>query len=187
MTTMTPHDGRLLVQYARAVLEEKLRGIPVPADLRRALASPVFDRRAGTFVTLTKGGMLRGCIGTLTGVSSIRESVADNAVNAALHDYRFPPVGSGELDDLRIEVSVLTEPKPLDYDGSADLLTRLRPGVDGVIIEAAGRRATFLPQVWEQLPRPEDFLTHLCVKAGLPADAWRGGDLAVRTYQVEKF
>ncbi len=184
---LSAEEGRALARYARAVLEERLAGRPMPAPVRQAVAGPVFDRRAGVFVTLTKSGALRGCIGTLVGVQSIRRSVAENAVNAALHDYRFPPVTAGELADLRIEVSVLSEPEPLVFRDPGDLVSRLRPGIDGVILEAAGRRATFLPQVWEQLPRAEDFLSQLCRKAGLAGDCWRQGGVGVQVYQVQKF
>ena len=113
--------------------------------------------------------------------------VRDNARNAAFHDPRFSPLGKRELDALQIEVSVLSEPVPLAYTDADDLLARLRPGIDGVIIKKGSASATFLPQVWEQLPQPEPFLSHLCAKAGLPAEQWRKGDLKVRVYQVQYF
>jgi AmmeMemoRadiSam system protein A len=92
-----------------------------------------------------------------------------------------------EVDGLDIEISVLSMPARLDYDGAEDLFNRLRPGIDGVVIERGWQRATFLPQVWEKLPDKRDFLERLCLKAGLSPDAYRGGDLDVHTYQVEKF
>ena len=110
-----------------------------------------------------------------------------NAINAAFRDPRFPPLSRDELNRIKIEVSILTNPRPLEYKDAQDLLAKLRPGIDGVIIKKGFHEATFLPQVWEQLPRKEDFLTHLCLKAGLDGDAWRRGDLEVSTYQVQAF
>ena len=113
--------------------------------------------------------------------------VRENAVAAALQDPRFPPVRLEELGDLHIEVSVLSIPQRLEYDDVHDLVAKLRPGVDGVVIERGWNRATFLPQVWEKVPDAHQFLQHLCSKAYLPVDAYRDADLDVYTYQVEKF
>jgi AmmeMemoRadiSam system protein A len=136
---------------------------------------------------LHQHGELRGCIGSLVAEEPLVEDVRRNAKNAAFRDPRFSPLNSGELDEVDIEVSVLTDPVPLDYKDGADLAARLRPNIDGVIISQGRARATFLPQVWEQLPEPADFLAHLCRKAGLPMDAWQDGSLAVSTYQVQCF
>jgi AmmeMemoRadiSam system protein A len=108
-------------------------------------------------------------------------------LNAAFRDPRFPPLRPDELERVVLEVSVLTEPRPLPYSGAADLVARLRPGLDGVILKKGSAQATFLPQVWEQLPEPGPFLSHLCRKAGLSADAWKRGGLDVLTYQVQYF
>ena len=116
-------------------------------------------------------------------VSGVRE----NAINAAFHDPRFSPLKKKELDAVHIEVSVLSEPVPLAYTDADDLVAKLRPGIDGVILKKGHASATFLPQVWEQLPKPEQFLSHLCMKAGLPADQWREGDVTVLAYQVQYF
>jgi AmmeMemoRadiSam system protein A len=132
-------------------------------------------------------GQLRGCIGTLAATESIVEGVKRNALNAALHDHRFSPVKPEELDSIVIEVSVLTDPTPVEYTDGADLLTKLNPGVDGVIIRQGAARATFLPQVWDQLSGPEEFLTHLCLKAGLAGDAWQTSKVEVLIYQVQYF
>jgi len=113
--------------------------------------------------------------------------VREHAIAAALQDYRFPPVQPEELGSIEIEVSRLTRPQPLPYDGPADLIAKLRPGVDGVILQDGFRRATFLPQVWEKIPAPEQFLSELCLKMGAPADLWRRKPLEVSTYQVEEF
>jgi AmmeMemoRadiSam system protein A len=130
---------------------------------------------------------LRGCIGSLTAVESISADVQHNAQNAAFHDPRFGPLTSSELDQVDIEVSILTRPARLAYTDGQDLLTKLRPGIDGVIIRKGSASATFLPQVWQQLPDKTDFLAHLCQKAGLSSNAWRSGKLEVKTYQVQYF
>ena len=145
------------------------------------------DAPGASFVTLTSGrapgGALRGCIGSLEARRPLRADVEANAVAAALHDPRFAPLTARELDDTVVEVSVLSAPAALPAADEAELLARLRPGVDGVVLSACGRRATFLPQVWEQLPDPADFLARLRRKAGLPADYW-GRDVVVETYTV---
>jgi AmmeMemoRadiSam system protein A len=115
------------------------------------------------------------------------DGVKRNAVNAAFHDPRFSSLSRAELDRTEIEVSILTEPLPLAYRDSRDLIQKLRVHVDGVIIRKGHASATFLPQVWDQLPRPEDFLSHLCMKAGLTSDAWKSSELEVLTYQVQYF
>ena len=144
-------------------------------------------RRGASFVTLTKFGQLRGCIGSLEARRPLALDVRENAIGAALHDPRFPPVNATELNQLDVEISVLSVPEPLPYDGPEDLITKLRPGVDGVVIEQDWHRATFLPQVWETLPDPVEFLQQLCRKAALSPDAYTRPGLDVYTYQVEKF
>jgi AmmeMemoRadiSam system protein A len=131
--------------------------------LEAELREPVFERACGTFVTLKKEGLLRGCIGSLSSDVPLKENVRQNALHAAFHDPRFTPLGADEFPLIEIEVSVLTPPSELPYDGPDDLLERLRPESDGVILRKGGASATFLPQVWKQLPRREDFLSHLCL------------------------
>ncbi len=183
-------QGAILIRLARQALMARL-GLDVDtvdqADVEKALEAPIFQTIRGTFVTLTMAGQLRGCIGHLTGIASVVESVRQNAVNAGFHDPRFSPLTAVELEDVKVEISILTEPRPMDYADGEDLIRRLRPQVDGVILGYRGASATFLPQVWQQLPRPEDFLSHLCMKAGLSAERWRRGDLEVSTYQVQSF
>jgi AmmeMemoRadiSam system protein A len=152
-----------------------------------SLREPIFHEKRGVFVTLHCKGQLRGCIGSLGGATTIVQGAMDNAVNAAFNDFRFEPVTAAELDGIEVEVSILSEPRPLAYASVADLVSGLRPGVDGVIIKKGGASATFLPQVWQQLPDVADFLSHLCRKAGLAADAWQQCDLEVITYQVQCF
>ena len=117
----------------------------------------------------------------------ILEGIQRNALNAAFNDPRFPALTVPELEEAEIEISILTSPHGLQYKGGDDLLAKLRPDIDGVIISKGPARATFLPQVWEQLPRTEDFLAHLCRKAGLSSEAWRQDELDVATYQVQYF
>ena len=176
---LTPEQGAALVALARQTLVRHFGETIAPTDPQRLMTTPsdqAFQARCGTFVTLKIDNQLRGCIGSLSATAPILEGVCDNALNAALHDPRFSPLDKKELEAVHIEVSVLSEPVPLAYTD-----------IDGVIIKRGGARATFLPQVWDQLPQPEPFLSHLCVKAGLPADQWREGDLEVQVYQVQYF
>jgi AmmeMemoRadiSam system protein A len=132
-------------------------------------------------------GQLRGCIGALEPYQPLAEDVREHAVAAALEDPRFPPVSERELNGIEIEISRLTRPISLEYKDANDLLSKLRPGVDGVILRDAFRRATFLPQVWEKISDPAEFLDNLCYKMGASPDLWRRKHLDVLTYQVEEF
>ncbi|MCU0519990.1 MAG: AmmeMemoRadiSam system protein A [Anaerolineae bacterium] len=183
---LTEAGGRYLVALARFTIEDALGGSTgaprLPPEAEQV------EEPGAAFVTLTtQNGSLRGCIGSLIAHRPLVDDVRANALAAAFEDPRFPPLGAGELTDLVVEVSVLTRPEPITYQGPHQLIELLRPNVDGVIIERGRHRATFLPQVWEQLPLPEEFLGHLCYKAGLSSDAWREGDLRISTYQVQKF
>ena len=186
----TEKQGQLLVKLARKSILEKLAGKSAATEtdtLVPALQDERLQAHCGTFVTLKIQGKLRGCIGNLTSTESVLDGVKRNAVNAALHDPRFSSLSVTELDRTEIEVSILTEPLPLEYRDTPDLIQKLRVNVDGVIIRKGHTSATFLPQVWEQLPQPENFLTHLCMKAGLASDAWKSSELEVLTYQVQYF
>jgi AmmeMemoRadiSam system protein A len=184
--SLTPLEREELLTMARDAITRSVRHQELlPIDLNTL--TETLQQVGASFVTLTKRGELRGCIGSLEGRRPLAEDVRDNAISAAFHDPRFPPVSPDELQDLRVEVSVLSAPQPLAYDGPDDLMTKLRPGVDGVVIESGWKRATFLPQVWEKIPDPKQFLEFLCRKAHLPADAYRHPGLDVYTYQVEKF
>lgn len=187
---LSPQQGQLLVELARQILMERLGKRVSQSNidsLNTALKDPCFQKSCGTFVTLKINGQLRGCIGNLSSNDSLLSGVRRNTINAAFHDPRFAPLSASELDRIEIEISILTEPKPLNYRNTTDLLEKLRPKVDGVTICLGHASATFLPQVWEQLPEPQDFLTHLCMKAGLAADAWKNRKLDVSTYQVQYF
>jgi len=184
--SLSPADRQYLLRLARESIARHLRGEgPSPVD--QGTLPKSLTRDGASFVTLTKHGGLRGCIGSLEPRRPLILDVRENAAAAAFHDPRFPPVRPKELEDLHVEISVLSPPEPLPYDGPDDLIAKLRPGVDGVVIERGWNRATFLPQVWEKLPDPHKFLEHLCLKAYLPADAYRHPGLDVHTYQVEKF
>ncbi|MEE4263448.1 MAG: AmmeMemoRadiSam system protein B [Desulfobacteraceae bacterium] len=183
-------QGQALVKLARHTIMEKLgRNIPdsEPGMNAPLLKDEKFKSHCGTFVTLKIRGQLRGCIGNLSSTETVWDGVKRNAINAAFHDPRFSPITAKEFDQIKIEVSVLTEPRPLEYLNGKDLTQKLRVNVDGLIIRKGHASATFLPQVWEQLPRPEEFLSHLCMKAGLPSDAWKDPELEVLTYQVQYF
>ncbi len=185
---LTEEQGQVLVRLARQTIEIQLGVAPTSPVTDAELAQSGLQRKAGVFVTLHKRGELRGCIGSLAAVERVSDSVRRNAVNAAFQDYRFPPMRAEELGQVRVEVSVLTDPVPLAYTDADDLRRKLVPGRDGVILEGPGNAgATFLPQVWEQLPRVEDFLGHLCRKAGLPPNLWQTTPLTVFTYQVQAF
>lgn len=186
---LTNAQGQTLLDLARATLIKKLGGDQsrIPKDLDERLTDPVFDQKLGTFVTLHIHGNLRGCIGSLTGDEPLRDNVRNNAINAAFNDPRFPPLSSRELAEVDIEISILSSPQPLRYSSPQDLVNRLRPGVDGLILKKGMAQSTFLPQVWEQLPQPEAFLSNLCLKAGLPQEAWKQGDVEIMTYQVQSF
>jgi len=186
---LTAEQGRTLLDLARAALMKELGEDQsrIPNDLDQRLQDPAFDHKLGTFVTLHLKNNLRGCIGSLEGTEPLRDNIANNARNAAFHDPRFPPLGRNELPEVDIEISVLTSPQALEYTSAQDLVSKLRPKVDGVILKKGMAQSTFLPQVWEQLPQPEAFLSNLCLKAGLPAEAWRQGDIQIFIYQVQSF
>ncbi len=180
------HQGQALIKLARQTIAEKLGKKSISVD-PMTLDDSAFQAHRGTFVTLTIDKQLRGCIGNLDAGESILAGIKCNAINAAFHDPRFSPLNAHELDQVDIEVSILTEPEPLEYGNSKELLSKLRPHTDGVILRKGSASATFLPQVWEQLPRPEQFLSHLCMKAGLPGDDWKKSRLEIMTYQVQYF
>jgi AmmeMemoRadiSam system protein A len=145
---------------------------------------PELKEKRATFVTLTIDGDLRGCIGMLDACRPLAEDVAQNAVSAAFHDPRFPPLSRDEFDDLKISISVLSPPQEMTFSSEADLLEQIRPSVDGLILQEGFRKGTFLPSVWEELPEKEMFFEHLKLKAGLPAGYW-SDTLCVSRYTAE--
>lgn len=182
---ITAAERKILLKTARQAIEMTLRGEELPPINREELPPELLEPGA-CFVTLTKAGQLRGCVGSIEATQSLIQDVRDRAVGAAFGDPRFPSLTAPELETLEIEISTLTKPEPLFYESPEDLVRKLRVGVDGVILKGQLRRATFLPQVWEKLPDPELFLSRLCQKMGLAPDAWRYSKLEVDIYQVEK-
>lgn len=177
--------GPRLIRLVRETIGHKL-GVVAEVD-QNGLEDDELIRDLATFVTLKKNNTLRGCIGNLEPVGPLLKSIADNARHAAFHDHRFSPLTKDELGEVVIDISILTRPEPLAYENGDDLLGKLRPGSDGVILKKDGARATFLPQVWEQLPQPRIFLEHLCRKAGLAPHAWRDQHPDILIYQVQSF
>lgn len=183
---LTQQDKVCLLDLARSSIELAVNRQPLPEINLNGL-SDILRTDGAAFVTLTKDKLLRGCIGALEAYQPLVMDVREHAIAAAMDDYRFTPVSTEELPYLSIEISRLTQPKDLEYHDAGNLIDLLRPGIDGVILADGFRRATFLPQVWEQLPNPEDFLSHLCHKMGASPDAWRKKHLTVSIYQVEVF
>ncbi|MBW2609656.1 MAG: AmmeMemoRadiSam system protein A [Deltaproteobacteria bacterium] len=177
-------EGEYLLSVARKTIEGKLFNKKYQDE---SYLSPKFSEQRGTFVTLTIDKNLRGCIGHIIPQETLIEGIRVNAINAAFRDPRFRPLTKEEWEKVKIEVSILTEPKPLSYSDADDLLNKLRPGIDGVIIKKGIYHATFLPQVWEQLPDKKEFLIHLCVKAGLDGYTWKKDEIEVYTYQAQAF
>ncbi|MBW1914858.1 MAG: AmmeMemoRadiSam system protein A [Deltaproteobacteria bacterium] len=183
---LSDQEGIFLLSLARNTIEKELFHT-TDTDLDNSHVSPKMNEKRGTFVTLTTNKNLRGCIGNIIPHEPLIKGIRHNAINAAFHDPRFRPLSKNEWENVKIEVSILTEPKELSYSDVDDLLEKLRPEIDGVIIKKGLRQSTFLPQVWEQLPDKKEFLTHLCLKAGLDKDAWKSVDLNVSIYQVQAF
>ena len=176
---MNDARGATLVRIAREAIEHE-------ADPALDSAEPWLRAPGASFVTLKLDGELRGCIGTIEPHRPLAADVAHNARAAAYHDPRFPPLAAHEVPRLGIEVSVLSPREPLAAASEWEALARLRPQVDGLYLEFGAMRATFLPQVWESLPDPVDFLGELRRKAGLPAGFWHPG-IKLSRYTVEKF
>jgi AmmeMemoRadiSam system protein A len=183
---LTDDEKRILLKLARRSVELAANHHPLPTLVLSEYSAPL-QQEGASFVTLTENGELRGCLGALEPYQPLVQDVCEHAASAAMDDYRFTPVHPREIPSLTIEISRLTVPQPLDYQQPLELLTILKPGVDGVILRDGPHRATFLPQVWEKLPTPATFLSHLCQKMGAPSDLWRHKILQVFTYQVEEF
>ncbi len=182
MTTLPNGSCAVLLGYARSAIAERLGVTVTPPQIPEALAGWL-DQPGASFVTLTLGGRLRGCIGSLHAVRSLKEDVCHNARAAAFGDPRFAPLRATELDAVRIEVSVLSAPEPLAARDESEAIAALRPGRDGVILSTQRHRATFLPQVWKEIPDAHEFLVALRRKAGLPGERW-SPDTRLQTYTV---
>ena len=231
-TSGTPSHGEVLLKLARAAIRERLHiEHPTAADSTASIlaANPWLNEPGACFVTLTEGGRLRGCIGSLVAHRSLGKDVAEHAVDATTRDPRFTPVTAAEYPLLNVEVSVLGEPEPITVnscdadsrgtgsktatlaslqsgpqtdavkrDGSnvehpvrsrTELEEVLRPGKDGLILaDRRGRSATFLPQVWDELPDPHDFVAHLLAKAGIrPSYDWTDSEIDCQRYEVTAY
>lgn len=184
---LTLEEQNILLRLAREAMERGVRGEELsPLDLTSLPLA--LHEEGSSFVTLTSGGLLRGCIGALDAYQPLAEDVRVHAIAAALKDPRFPPVREDELRGIQIEISRLTHPVLLEYKDTEDLLSKLRPHVDGVILrDDSYHRVTFLPQVWEKIPDPAQFLNNLCYKMGVEPDLWRYTHFEVLTYQAEEF
>jgi len=181
---LTQTEQEELLKLARQTLRAAVAQRELPSV---HLLPPRLLQPGAVFVTLTRQGELRGCVGSLQAHQPLAEDVREHTVDAALHDYRFEPVTPAEEPGLRIEISLLTPPQPLLYSSPQELLQKLRPGVDGLTLSDGLRRATFLPQVWETLPDKDVFLSHLCRKMGLAPNAWRDQPLQAFIYQAQAF
>jgi len=183
---LTVQEKNVLLHIARTSISAAVTQAPLP-DLDIDNRTPALQADGASFVTLTKNGRLRGCIGTMQPYQPLIADVQEHAVAAAMSDFRFPHVKENELQQIKIEISRLTPLEKLAYESADGLLTSLRIGIDGVLVRSGSRQATFLPQVWEQLPKPEKFLSQLCLKMGVSSDFWKEHPMEVFIYQVEKF
>jgi len=183
--SLNPAQRAELLSVARTSIAASLptgecapyEGLPLHEDL---------SRPGSSFVTLRIGDDLRGCCGTIEATRPLHVDVWNNAYASAFADPRFPALTREEWDATGIEISVLSEPERYDVRSEAELLDVLRPGIDGLILQSGARRSTFLPAVWEQLPDPRDFIRHLKLKAGWPANFWPA-DMQVWLYTTESF
>jgi hypothetical protein len=182
----TPEERKFLLELARRALTEAVVNRRLVSVDSSTIPDKLMERK-GCFVTLNKEGKLRGCIGHIFPQKPLYRSVIENAVLSALKDTRFAPVQSAELADIQIEISVLTVPQRLPFSSPDDLLAKLRPRTDGVVLRVGAQQATYLPQVWEQIPGKTEFLGNLSQKAGLAPDAWKQQGVIIETYQDEAF
>lgn len=182
---MKPEHQAILLEIARVSISTFLEtGKQYSPDLK-TLPEELQEHHA-TFVTLHLDKRLRGCIGMLEACRPLAQDVAENAYSAAFEDPRFPQVTQTEFPNIKIHISALSTPAEITCTSEQDLLSKIRPNVDGLILDEHGRRGTFLPSVWEELPTPELFLAHLKMKAGLPTDYW-SDTIRVFRYTAEYF
>jgi AmmeMemoRadiSam system protein A len=181
-TSFTPDEAQHLLEIARRTLTAVTRGEPRPV-VDFAILPPSLTEMRACFVTYEISGELRGCTGTLIARRPLAEEVTAMAVQTAFHDPRFLPVKEEEVAHITIEISVLTPSMPLHFDSPSDLPRLIRPGIDGVTLKLGANRATFLPQVWEKVRSPIEFLTMLSQKMGLSGDAWRNPKIEAEIYQ----
>ena len=183
---LTPDQEGYLLKLARNTLEKNYADGSVKT-MNPSTLDAKLTKITGAFVTLNKDGQLRGCIGHILPQKPLYQAVIENSLNAALKDSRFAPVTQDELQEIHIDISVLTPPEPLEFSSPEDLKRKLVPGRDGVVVKYHGRQSTFLPQVWDQLPDKDDFLSRLCTKQGSPADCWKKPDVKIDVYRAQVF
>ncbi|MFH1641344.1 MAG: AmmeMemoRadiSam system protein B [Nanoarchaeota archaeon] len=183
---LTKAEQEYLLATARRTLTEYLNTGKIE-NTDAAQFSSALKKVQGCFTTLNKDHYLRGCIGHILPQEELYKCVIDNAVNAAVHDPRFNPVTYEELEDIDIEISVLSVPQKLDFDSGDDLLNQLQPGIDGVVIQQGARQSTYLPQVWDNFRSKEEFLSSLCKKGGMAIDCWDNLSTQVYTYHAFVF
>lgn len=170
-----------LTQLARKILEDHFKDKEFIPDKE---TKKEFNEKKACFITLTKNSELRGCIGSLEATQELWRDVQENVIGAAFHDSRFKPLKENELNDLQIEVSVLTKPKKMEAKNSKFLLDKIDKDM-GIILQKGNHSATFLPQVWKEIPNKEEFLEQLSIKAGLDKEEWKGCEIFY--YNVDKF
>lgn len=176
-------EKEILLDTARHSIEHGLKyGNSLQVEANNY--STALQAKRACFVTINKKGELRGCIGALVAQRALIIDVSENAFLAAFRDPRFPPVSDQELEQLELHISVLSPPEPMTFSDEADLISQIRPDVDGLILEAGNHRGTFLPSVWESLKTPEDFLRQLKRKAGLAESYW-SNDISMSRYTAE--
>ncbi len=183
---LSVEDRQWLLRLARGALLNAAGMGPAPELAETALPAALAQRR-GCFVTLSRRGELRGCVGHIFPQAPLYRAVMDTARSAALRDPRFPPVQGREAHEVTIQISLLTEPRPLTCRTPEEALEQIACGTDGVVLRLEGRMATFLPEVWEQFRSKTDFMSRLSRKAGCDPQAWRREDAVVLTYRTESF
>ena len=184
--SLSPKQKNYLLTLARKTITDYFsEGGKVKIDAKEIDGDLL--KPAATFVTLTKSDELRGCIGNLIAKKPLYQDIINNSLLAAFSDNRFPQVKKEELTEIKIEISILTRPKPYRYDNIDSLLKSIEPKNHGVIIQNGFFQATYLPQVWDDLPDKIEFLESLCQKAGLPKNAWKDPETEIFYYSAEKF
>ncbi|MBF0224478.1 MAG: AmmeMemoRadiSam system protein A [Desulfobacterales bacterium] len=186
MIKLTDEDKAKLLKFARSIISTRITNKSDDDDDDENIEL-TNNPKCGCFVTLHNKGALRGCIGNIEPMKPLSQGIRDNAINSAFFDSRFQSLTKKELNDIRIEISVLSPPEPLIYNNYNELLEKLKPGIHGVILTRNWKSATFLPQVWEQIPDKENFLDHLCLKAGMESSCWKNLDTKIKIYTVEHF
>ncbi len=178
---------QFLLKLAERTIADFFAGKDKPRLMDSEIPDPELLARRATFVTLTIDGKLRGCIGSLSPRNKLFENVINNSLLAAFSDTRFEPLTEQEFDQTKIEISILDEPRHIDHSNEKAFLEKISEDKPGMIVQLGLNQATYLPQVWEELPDPKEFIASLCQKAGLALDAWRRPDTEIFTYEVDNF